>query len=142
MVRKWEWLAAIALTAACFVPESAIAQLADDHLQMCLGDNEKICEFSKKRFKAEYPKALKADYQSQRNVAWCLSHGCDDAVQKNTMLGCAWRLVIMGSGSTRVDSTDRDNFRLECGQLDKDERGAARAQAQTLMRRIYKKTLP
>ncbi len=83
-------------------------------------------------------KAAKAgDYQGQRNVAYWLSGGYGGAPPLNPVLACAWRLVILESGSTSVDSSDVSNKRLYCDRkLDADGLKAAQAQARTLQRGI------
>ena len=106
-----------------------------------LGNDEKSCESDKQQFKKAYAAAYKRDYQGQRNVSYCLSAGCGGAVQNNATLGCAWRLVILASGSAEVDNTDISNKRVYCDRLAPDEQETARAQAQELMRRIYKREL-
>ncbi len=86
---------------------------------------------------AEYEaleKAAKAgDYQAQRNVAYWLSGGYNGALPQNPVLACAWRIVILESGSTKVDATDVSNKKVYCDKrLDADGINAARAQAKTL----------
>lgn len=120
---------------------SANAQSSDidEHLLICVGTE--FCESSQKQFKKWYPLAWRGDYQGGRNVAYCLSTGCDNSVKKNETLACAWRAVILASGSTRVDSGDRANFTTACGRLDLTGRATARAQAQQLMRRVHRRGL-
>lgn len=72
--------------------------------------------------------ALSGDYQAQRNVAYTLS----TSIPHNVILGCAWRIVIIESGSTQVDQSDTGNKTFYCGKLSKDEFAAAEAQAKTL----------
>jgi hypothetical protein len=57
-------------------------------------------------------KALAGDYQAQRNLAYSLGH--DEPT--NAMQACAWRLVILGSGSEQVDDTDLSNKRVDCNR--------------------------
>jgi len=92
---------------------------------------------------AEYEaleKSAKAgDYQAQRNVAYWLSGGYSGAPPLNPVLACAWRLVILESGSTSVDSSDVSNKKLYCDRrLDADGVKAAQAQARTLQKSIPK----
>lgn len=104
----------------------------------CAGaDEAPSCKKMISRLEEDYRKAWKGDYQGQRNVAYCLSDGCGNMVLPNRSLGCAWRIVIIGSGSPRVDSTDIGNLKVYCGRLDAAERSAAQAQAATLFRTIY-----
>lgn len=83
-------------------------------------------------------KAAKAgDYQAQRNVAYWLSGGYGGAPPLNPVLACAWRIVILESGSTSVDSSDVSNKKVYCDRkLDADGLKAAAAQARTLKRGI------
>ena len=55
-------------------------------------------------------KALSGDYQAQRNLAYLLGH----EQPTNTMQACAWRIVILGSGSEEVDDSDLMNKRADC----------------------------
>lgn len=90
---------------------------------------------------ADNRKAWKGDYQAQRNVAFCLSDGCDGMLIPNRSLGCAWRIIIIGSGSPKVDSTDTGNLKVYCSRLDAAERSAAQAQAAAIFRAVYKREI-
>ena len=132
---------AIVFVLLSLLGSAASAQKAEDHIAMCLSDD--LCESMQKQFKREYPKAYRGDYGSQRNVSFCLADGCRGAVQQNRPLGCAWRLVIIASGSSRVDSTDTDFFEAYCAKrLSPIERVQMRSQAEVLFRQIYKRSLP
>lgn len=78
--------------------------------------------------------ALSGDYQAQRNLAYTLSTG----IPNDIILGCAWRIVIIESGSTQVDQSDTGNKTAYCGKLSEDELAAAQAQAKTLQGMISK----
>ncbi len=79
--------------------------------------------------------ALAGDYISQRNIAYTLSR----EIPHNPILGCAWRIVIVESGSPKVDQTDTGNMSFECGKLSADELTAAKAQAKKLQEKIREK---
>ena len=130
--------------AVLMVPGQAGAQSPDEHLRMCTasGTQGQFCEASRAQFAQEMPQALRGDYQSQRNVAFCFSTGCDGAVRVNAALGCAWRVVIQASGSSKVDATDAMAFRNACGALDDLELATASEQAQALFKKIYRRPLP
>jgi hypothetical protein len=131
-----------ALTLSLCAIGSVYAQSVDDHLRLCPADNQ-FCEGSKEQFKQWFPKAYQKDYQGQRNVSFCLADGCDGAVQKNRPLGCAWRLVIITSGSQRVESTDTGFFDAYCkGKLSNVEMVQMRSQAGELFKKIYNRPLP
>ncbi len=84
-------------------------------------------------------RALAGDYQAQRNVAYWLTGGNNGTPPINPILGCAWRLVILKSGSPSVDSSDVSNKQLYCDKrLDADSRKAAEAQAEKLLKQIKK----
>lgn len=82
-------------------------------------------------------KALAGDYQAQRNLAYGYSTAPYPGQQSNVMLGCAWRIVIVHSGSTKVDDTDISNQRVQCGKLDSQQLAAAQAQARRLYLQVY-----
>lgn len=80
--------------------------------------------------------AFKGDYQAQRNFAYALTS--KGWWGHNPVLGCAWRMVILVSGSSRVDETDVANKRLYCDErLDRNGLAASQAQAEQLYRRVY-----
>lgn len=94
-------------------------------------------------FLEEYEKLEKAamagDYQAQRNLAYWLSGGNGGKPAQNSVLACAWRLVILQSGDPQVDSSDVGNKQLYCDKkLAAEEIKAAEAQAQKL-RQLLKK---
>lgn len=104
--------------------------------------NQELCSFSEKEFRADYKKAYKKNYQAQRNVAYCLIGGCNGAVVENKPFGCAWRAVIIASGSPRVDETDRFNYEAVCkATLMGAERTQFKAQAKEIFHKVYGKTL-
>lgn len=77
--------------------------------------------------------ALSGDYQAQRNLAYTLSTG----IPHNAILGCAWRIVIVKSGSPQVDQSDTGNKTFFCEKkLNSDELAAAEAQAKKLRAKI------
>lgn len=92
---------------------------------------------SLQEYEALEKKAMAGDYQAQRNIAYWLTGGNNGAPPLNPILGCAWRLVILKSGSSSVDSSDVSNKQLYCDKrLDLDSRKAAEAQAAKLLKQI------
>lgn len=71
-------------------------------------------------------------------MAFCLSTGCDGAIQINKVLGCAWRFVIANSGHLSADSSDAANLKHYCGpeHVTAEERQIAEGQAITLRKMI------
>jgi len=77
--------------------------------------------------------AMAGDYQAQRNLAYTLTTD----IPYNPILGCAWRIVILESGSPQVDQSDTANKQADCDRkLDADGLKAAQAQAKALQGRI------
>lgn len=80
--------------------------------------------------------ALAGDYQAQRNLAYTLTTG----VPHNPILGCAWRIVIVESGSDQVDQSDTGNKEFDCDKkLSVDEINAAKIQAKKIQEQISTK---
>lgn len=115
----------------------ATAQKAQDYFGLC---SEPDCQTEQKEFAKWFPKAMRGDYQGQRNVAFYLGGnsvtGVQGAITANKITACAWRMVIIGSGSPKVDSSDTANVKHDCGKLDEVERIAAQSQATTLITKI------
>lgn len=135
----------LAFAAGLLMTTGAWAQDPRPLLRSCPpGGDPNWCEISKKDFTEWYPKAYRKDYQGQRNAAFCLSTGCDGAVERNELVGCAWRMVILGSGSPKVDSTDRMAYSTYCGanRLSNSQRADALRIAESLFKRLYAKELP
>ncbi len=101
-------------------------------------DPRSSCAYAQTTWEKDYKGATSGDYQGQRNVAFCLSSGCDNAIRVNKVLGCAWRMVILQSGHLELDDTDIGNFSLYCGPNFVDQAGilAAKAQADQIMKRL------
>lgn len=123
------------IIAALLVAAPAAAQNAADYELGCEA-SDKLCNASRQDFRKWYPLAWRGDYQGQRNVAFCLRDGCDGAVRTNPITGCAWRMVIVGSGSPKVDTSDTLNLKTDCSRLDAVEREAATAQAARMLAKI------
>jgi len=82
--------------------------------------------------------ALKGDYQAQRNISYWLSGGVG-VPPVNPILGCAWRIVVLNSGSLSVDQSDSSNKTFYCDKkLTPEELRAAQAQSETLIETIAK----
>lgn len=73
-------------------------------------------------------RAMRGDYQTQRNLAYLLSAG-DATMFPRPIDGCAWRMVILFSGHDLVDASDAGNLEHYCGRLTRAEQLAASAKA-------------
>ncbi|ACM27467.1 hypothetical protein G6M87_15180 [Rhizobium rhizogenes] len=98
------------------------------------------CRHTRDSWKTDYGNAIEGKYQGQRNVAICLSTGCDKAIQPDKILGCAWRIVIAKSGHAKVDTVDAANLKRFCGQdyITQAERRVAETQARSMVMMIGK----
>jgi len=104
--------------------------------------NQSWCMSEQVRFVEIYRKSLNKDYYGQRSVASCLVSGCDGAVTIDKRRACAWRMLIVSSGSPYVDTSDRSNYRLDCSGMTTDaDRAAVHSMAGDLMMRVYGKPL-
>ncbi|MBB5572747.1 MULTISPECIES: hypothetical protein [Rhizobium] len=93
------------------------------------------CRHTRDMWKSEYDAATEGKYQNQRKVALCLSTGCDNAIQPDSIRGCAWRMVIVNSRHAELDNTDTENLNHFCGSayIDQAGRRAAEVQAKTML---------
>jgi hypothetical protein len=129
---------AILVLAMFLTPAAALAT----DLSRLIGDCHdartlETCEVTRRGFPADWALANKGDYQAQRNVAYCLSNGCDGAIVIDKTAGCAWRMVILASDAV-VDQTDVMNYTAECRM----DGGDAVVMAKLLFRKIYKRSMP
>jgi hypothetical protein len=115
----------------------AAAGEAEQFLNICaLQQDRADCEKNSQEFTKWYGAALKGDYTSQRNVAYSFANGHTHALQRDFVQGCAWRLVIIASGSAKVDSGDAGNMQVDCGRLSAPELARAKARAMGIGRTI------
>ena len=112
----------------------------DTTVQCSQSSNPARCQYTRDTWKAKYDEAIAGGYRAQKHVALCLSTGCDEAIQPDKMLGCAWRIVIADARHAEADSTDAMNLDRFCGTDYIDENGklAAASQAKAMLRLIGK----
>jgi hypothetical protein len=85
----------------------------------------------------ELARAMRGDYQSQRNVAWCRYDGCDGVEPIDDVASCAWRLVIAAAKDPKSDDSDVENIDTYCRRaLSPADQATARTEAAELFRRI------
>jgi hypothetical protein len=117
----------------------AEAHEAAKYVVMCIQpDTLADCEKGTKALYSLYKKAYRGDYQARRNLAYSLQIGSFPA-RKDPVAACTWRLIIIASGSTKVDDSDFANMNLICGRLSQPDLGQAKAEAVTLTRRMVMK---
>lgn len=85
-------------------------------------------------------KAMRGDYQAQRNLAYGYAAFPYPEQKKDPVIGCAWYLVILHSGSPKVDQGDVGNVSVYCGKGKLDSNGfeLAKAKGRALYKTIYK----
>jgi hypothetical protein len=105
--------------------------------------NQSWCKSEQARFVEQYGKSLAGDYKGQKSVAECLANGCSGAVTVDKVQACAWRLVILVSGSKLIDTSDDALYRAHCLGLDNlANQRAIHTEANDLMLAIYNRPLP
>lgn len=93
-------------------------------------------EATERDYKLIEAKALEGHYQYQTDLAFALSKfGWS---RYNPILGCAWWMVVLRSGSPSVTEYDVDSKRASCDRrLSPDALVAASAQADRIYQQIY-----
>jgi hypothetical protein len=122
--------------ARAYVEANRSPSLPDGYTLPYLACDDHECLMTQAKLTYELPLAYQGDYQSQRNVAYCLTFGCE-AFRPALVLGCAWRVVIQASGSVEVDDSDTLNLRDCLGRIDTLQVATAKAQAGRLFKAIY-----
>lgn len=113
--------------------------LPNPPLGLCVGKDEMFCQYEQLKAVREWKAAYSGDYAAQRNVAYCLSNGCD-GLRPDSVHGCAWRLVIIDAADPRMGDTDAGNADVECGRLSESGRKAAAAQAARIAETIARQS--
>lgn len=126
-----------------YIKKNRDAKMPDGY-QLPLGfcaDDDELCNLQSASTLKDLKAAYKKNYGAQRNVAFCLSTGCDGGVQINETLGCAWRIVILASGSLEIQSGDHSHLKICLNKMDGAQLATAKAQAASLYRTIYKREI-
>lgn len=122
--------------------ENAAEMTIDDIRRTCSDNSPEFCQSSYDTIADDLSNAFKGDYWGQRNVAYCLSNGCDDATVINWEYGCAWRMVIATAGHAEFDEGDKLNLLSECGRMNETSRFRSAVQASILFNKIYGRSMP
>jgi len=83
-------------------------------------------------------KAMKGDYQAQRNLAYSYVNPRNGEML-NPVMGCAWYLTILNSGSPKVNQGDAGNVEVYCNKLDANSLAAAKKQALNILTQLSSK---
>lgn len=97
-------------------PVSAQSRDADSYLADCTAAAEPSwCEAAQKTWPNDLAGAFAGDYQGLRNVAYCLSTGCNGSVEIDKREGCAWRALAYAAAPTGDDKIlENNNMDAEC----------------------------
>lgn len=106
------------------------------NLMLALAPVAMAAESGRATFEEVRAMAYRGDYQAQRNLAYGYSSASYAGQDKNPILACAWRIVLIKSGNEKVDETDVGNHKVYCDRLDQVSRQAAEAQAVSLRKKI------
>lgn len=109
-------------------------------LQLTFCDTD-ACALNKAQALVALIGAYKKDYGDQRNLASCLRYGCSNAIVPNEPLACAWRMVILASGSTLLEQSDINYFQKDCSPLNGAQLATAKAQAANLFQMVYRREI-
>lgn len=82
--------------------------------------------------------AMRGDYQAQRNLAYSYAAPMKGETG-DKIKACAWYLVILQSGSSKINAGDTSNADTYCTRLSKMEQLAANSQATELVKQIYQR---
>ncbi len=85
--------------------------------------------------------ALSGNLQSQRRLAECYRLGCSSELAPNSVLACAWSIIVVASGAPGVVPDDTESRRRDCESLSPEDQAAATRQAKSLFQKIYGKEL-
>ena len=99
-------LGALALAA----PVSAQSRDAESYFGDCSTAAEPTwCEATQKTWPDDVAGAFAGDYQGLRNMAYCLSTGCNGAIVIDKREGCAWRALAYAAAPTGADKISENN---------------------------------
>lgn len=102
-------------------PDKSFMEEAQEYLKACFksGDELRDCFDEQARFEQEYTNAYAGDFLAQSNIATDMSQHVSDGIQQNLIQACAWRLVIMSSGSNYLSDLDGDTTIMICRRTGK-----------------------
>ncbi|WP_278368121.1 hypothetical protein [Acetobacter orientalis] len=113
-------------------PSKKYMEEAQEFLGSCplSKDENDDCVNNQARFEQEYVNAYSGDYLAQSNIAYELWASPSGILRKNIRQACAWRLIVITSGSPYLSDIDIERSKETCGDIDaRDPTVLARAQA-------------
>lgn len=120
-----------------------LADEAIEYLSPCLNTGSytvKDCMEFQDEFVREYINAYSGDYLAISNVSTMFSQPLAGAVRVNDVQGCAWRLVLMRSGSPYLSNLDKDVTKEVCAAAGglRDQAAVSRANEITVTVRSHR----
>jgi hypothetical protein len=106
-------------------------------LLKCSAGPLESCQVGRENIRLWYRASLEGDTSAQRWMAKCYTDGCNGTLQKNRLLACAWRQVIVRTGTLRterkalaseVNDADLASQARACDGLSSPEAKAAESQ--------------
>ena len=99
-------------------------------------DSSQSCPYLRQEFLHSYVDAFGGHYTAQQNIAYDFNPEIlitpESGVRSNPIQSCAWRLVILRSGSPHITPGDAARAGYACDSLTTLEREAATARATTI----------
>jgi len=131
MTRQLIIAAALCITAPCSLAFAEPAADADAFLTGTCASASSVerCKASELRFRESYAGAFGGSIDAQRYLIHCFVDGCDEAVEQNQLLMCAWSQVLLATGHVEIKRGDMEVHDLACGTLDQRTRDIANRQA-------------
>lgn len=128
--------------ASDYVEAHRLDEMPDGYIPILTFCHEDNCVLMQAEILNDVKLAYGGDYQGQRNLAFCLWAGCKKAMIANKQLSCAWRMLILASGSPRLDQGDISNFETCLEKLSTVQKAAMKAQTTALFPIIYGRQIP
>lgn len=127
----------LALVLLAFVRPAAaqegIPQFAD-LIADCAQSTSPDCAGQQQALEPQWQKALRGDYLSLKNFAFCLDDGCYGAFKTDPVMACALRIVIAARSGMDLAQEDRKAFEDDCDKLDTDQQPLAKLRARSIYR--------
>lgn len=107
-----------------------------DLIADCSQSTSQDCNGQQRALEPQWEKALRGDYLSLKNFAFCLNDGCYGAFRADPVMACALRIVIAARSGVDLAQEDRKAFEEDCDRLDADQQVLAKLRARSIYRGI------
>jgi hypothetical protein len=105
-----------------------------DLIADCSQSTNADCSGQQQALEPQWQKALRGDYLSLKNFAFCLNDGCYGAFKPDPVMACALRIVIAARAGMDLAQEDRQAFQDDCDKLDTDQQQLSKLRARSLYR--------